>query len=498
MYSVKRLAVFVTLACLLTVSFCAAGAVDNEPDAAELVRAVRESENWIHNIDSLYIRIESTWTRTSEAIAAQRALLRELSSNPNPELNQIPEMKPVSKGTLEYAVDEGRVRFLSEESDYARLLSVWDGKKFISHENYFFSKQEQYQLNWTPQGNFNELIAFQTSWPKAQPHSFWWDNKDIDELMCYYGRPEEFVAAGRSNYRGIDCFVLQFFPRDLLGIVVGQSYRCDCGMEDRLEYGRIGEVRGLADQSYRWYIGTEDHLLHGLLWLVSNKPHVEHWMLDYKEVYPGCRLPMTQGYELYNRDGDSEPYLEARRDLKIVEVSINKKLPDNLFQIELSKGVKVIDNRLGRSATYTYEPDPPGMAGKTLPKFTDFNTSFTSEQAEDKRILVCFFDMGQRPSRHCMMELANQAQQLRQNGLAIVAVQASKVEENTLEDWIKNKNISFAVGMIDSDEEQTKLTWGVKSLPWLIMTDREHIVQAEGFSISELDNKIKEVTVVKR
>jgi hypothetical protein len=33
----------------------------------------------------------------------------------------------------------------------------------------------------------------------------------------------------------------------------------------------------------------------------------------------------------------------------------------------------------------------------------------------------------------------------------------------------------------------------MKSLPWLILTDEQHIVRAEGFNIDELDEKIKEV-----
>jgi hypothetical protein len=32
---------------------------------------------------------------------------------------------------------------------------------------------------------------------------------------------------------------------------------------------------------------------------------------------------------------------------------------------------------------------------------------------------------------------------------------------------------------------------GVKSLPWLILTDNEHIVRAEGFGISELEQKMR-------
>jgi hypothetical protein len=45
--------------------------------------------------------------------------------------------------------------------------------------------------------------------------------------------------------------------------------------------------------------------------------------------------------------------------------------------------------------------------------------------------------------------------------------------------------------MIQGDEEKTNIAWGgVRSLPWLILTDRKHIVRAAGFSINELDEKI--------
>jgi len=46
--------------------------------------------------------------------------------------------------------------------------------------------------------------------------------------------------------------------------------------------------------------------------------------------------------------------------------------------------------------------------------------------------------------------------------------------------------------MIKSDEEKTRFKWGVKSLPWLILTDEEHIVRAEGFGIQELDERLKQ------
>jgi len=47
------------------------------------------------------------------------------------------------------------------------------------------------------------------------------------------------------------------------------------------------------------------------------------------------------------------------------------------------------------------------------------------------------------------------------------------------------------VGTIQTDEEQMRFTWGVKSFPWLILTDKKHIVVNEGFGLNELEQKIK-------
>ncbi len=131
------------------------------------------------------------------------------------------------------------------------------------------------------------------------------------------------------------------------------------------------------------------------------------------------------------------------------------------------------------------------LLDKPLPKFDNIKIDFTPEK--EKAILLCFWDMQQRPSRHCIKELARQADQLKEKGLVVIAVQASKIDKNTLNDWVKKYNIPFTVGMIEGDEEKTRFTWGVKSLPWLILTNAEHIVQAEGFGLNEIDEKMKKM-----
>ena len=92
------------------------------------------------------------------------------------------------------------------------------------------------------------------------------------------------------------------------------------------------------------------------------------------------------------------------------------------------------------------------------------------------------------------MRLAKQAQQLKQKGVNVVSVQASKIDTNTLNEWVKKYDIPFTVGMVQGDVEKSRFAWGIRSLPWLILTNPQHIVRAEGFGPSELDEKISAIT----
>ena len=134
------------------------------------------------------------------------------------------------------------------------------------------------------------------------------------------------------------------------------------------------------------------------------------------------------------------------------------------------------------------------LVGRLLPGFTGINVEFSSAEAKGKMILLCFWDMNQRPSRHCVMELTKRAEELKEKGIAIVLVQASKVDKEQLDNWVKKNHISFPIGMVEGDAEEVRFNWGVKSLPWLILTDAEHIIRAEGFALNELDGRLKQLS----
>jgi hypothetical protein len=129
--------------------------------------------------------------------------------------------------------------------------------------------------------------------------------------------------------------------------------------------------------------------------------------------------------------------------------------------------------------------------GNPLPDIKDLKIELSLDDANNKGLLVCFFDIQQRPSRNCLKQLSEKAGELKEKDIVVVAIQASRLDEKTLDDWIKQNNILFPVGMIRADEEKTRIAWGVRSLSWLILTDKQHIVRAEGFALEELDEKIK-------
>ncbi|MBN2591287.1 MAG: carboxypeptidase regulatory-like domain-containing protein [Sedimentisphaerales bacterium] len=153
-----------------------------------------------------------------------------------------------------------------------------------------------------------------------------------------------------------------------------------------------------------------------------------------------------------------------------------------------AKDVKIILSEPG--SNQPIQPQFVSLSGKPLPDIKNFLAEFKPETIQDKSVLICFFDYEQRPSRNCILELSKKAKELKEKDLVIVAIQASKIEQEYLDKWLKENSIDFQVGIIKENEEQTKFNWGVKALPWLILTDKKHIVTNEGFSLLELDKKL--------
>ncbi len=149
------------------------------------------------------------------------------------------------------------------------------------------------------------------------------------------------------------------------------------------------------------------------------------------------------------------------------------------------RDVKVV---MGRDAVHLRYAS---LAGKPLP-VEALGDGGLPNDGEGRRVLLCFFDWQQRPSRNMIAEMAQRADQFSRQDVALVAIQAAPADRAELDKWIADKHIAFPVRTIVADERTMRLTWGVQSLPWLILADRAHIVTAEGPQLAAIEQQIGE------
>ncbi len=68
------------------------------------------------------------------------------------------------------------------------------------------------------------------------------------------------------------------------------------------------------------------------------------------------------------------------------------------------------------------------LVGRKLGSLERFGLSLDEKRTAGKRILVCFWSVQQRPSRHMMLQLAERRRELESKKIVVVAVQASEAE----------------------------------------------------------------------
>ncbi len=148
--------------------------------------------------------------------------------------------------------------------------------------------------------------------------------------------------------------------------------------------------------------------------------------------------------------------------------------------IHLYKGGKLMTMVGARSKPFLPKP-PPTLLDQNLPDLSSLGIDLPPNALEGKKLMICFFDVTQRPSRHCITQLANQTDSLKDKGIVCIAVQVSQVDPELLKQWIPTRT-PFVVEPTNGIPDKTRFDWGVPALPWLIQTDNNHKIVSEGSS----------------
>jgi len=162
--------------------------------------------------------------------------------------------------------------------------------------------------------------------------------------------------------------------------------------------------------------------------------------------------------------------------------------PANLLSRDKAKAgvVKIPRPKLPRKELTAAE----SQVGKPIPGFDTVRfAAFQKDQIKGKPLLVCFWDMDQRPSRQCIRVLEKQRQTWQDKNVVVLTVHAGTKRGKQVTDWLKKNGPSLTVGTIQGDPYDTLLTWGARGLPWLVLTDERHVITKAGFNL----NAVKQI-----
>lgn len=199
--------------------------------------------------------------------------------------------------------------------------------------------------------------------------------------------------------------------------------------------------------------------------------------------------------------GQGQPNTSVRTDAKgrfkfdavcegTVQLSANSQRAYGNARAEAGDTNVVIKLGVNQSYSIRETPKRPSLRGKPLPDLAPLELG-ADAVAAGKPILLCLFDIEQRPSRRFVKQLAEQYDALHQQGVSVLGAQAAVTTVEAFKDWKDGNPVPFPVGRLSEKAANTKWASDVESLPWLILTDGERRVTAEGFALDELEAKLK-------
>ena len=176
-----------------------------------------------------------------------------------------------------------------------------------------------------------------------------------------------------------------------------------------------------------------------------------------------------------------------------VRLYANSQTGNGYAQATVEAGDTNIMMNLSASQTGLREaPRRASLKGSLLPDLASVNLAADTAPA-GQPVLLCLFDAGQRPSRHVVHQLDEQAATLQQQGVTVLGIQATVISDDLFNEWKNAGPVSFPVGRVTEKSEKSKWASEVTVLPWLILADANHRVVAEGFSLDELDAQLQKL-----
>jgi hypothetical protein len=229
---------------------------------------------------------------------------------------------------------------------------------------------------------------------------------------------------------------------------------------------------------------------------------------DYKEQADGLWVPVRLRHTHWgDRSQTDAPYFEWS--FETTKARFNDPSFDpHVFDVRLKSDTAVSDTRYGiayrvgkegatasdldRNAANVPGAKPPSLVGHALPDLTASGLKAADAPASEP-VIVLLIDAEQRPSRRTLEVLTDQATGLKAKPVAVVVLEVGSMTESDYAGWLQGATLPFLITRLKGNAANGRSAWGARSLPWLILADKNHRVVADGFPIEDLDAKLKEL-----
>jgi RNA polymerase sigma factor (sigma-70 family) len=352
-------------------------------DVAALIRDVRSKEQWIDKARSLHIEFNDTWTRTPEGLAnSQAEWSGKTVRGQAPSPQNLPELNPKLSESIGLAFDDHRLSYRRDIEGLISERTVWDGR-----QKKHFDKREVFPINQSIGGSPDDVLrtsSLFTGWLCPAPRSLWC------APHFSYGNPEDFRLLGRETFDNVECFVVQQYHH------ANQTDRWYIGVNDHLLHRRVSGTLGSPEAETAMYVDIArsqgQHFQTGseaMEWFYALPPDQQqrltpseedmHWSMninsvplsetayyDYTEVRPGSWYPrrLVTLVRRYQLSGNQRRIARAPWDDTILEqivksISIDEPLPDSLFTLDFKEGIPLLDQTRNPAVEYIYRKDVP-------------------------------------------------------------------------------------------------------------------------------------------
>ena len=338
--------------------------VEKMPVAADIVREVRASEQWIHQIKSLQVTYAIVDKRSDIDIAASTAARKKAGQNIDPKVVWM--LRPSVQSSMEFFFDGKRCRMDTKaEDDLYRYERLWDGKAGFSFYHWKIGRPPVLSID--SRGYLSDAFG----WLLADEHEFDW----MDPHAVRSARPpEEFTTVGREMYRGVDCWKLmttnnqgRWPTRWFVGVADDRLYGIWEGAagdpaEQLTMYGEFAAADGVEIKSQSdietWISNLskkrQSEVQEQTLEWVGRRglPACESWLADYVQLRPDIWFPKRYGSQIYSTQKEDSTYggpvhMDDISEHHAMDVRIDEALPDDAFAVSamhVPEGTQVLDS----------------------------------------------------------------------------------------------------------------------------------------------------------